>query len=221
MIVINSWPGLRAILSSGSSNITIDHDLDNVAVDQLAASSSGLSQGEGGDTVEVAMMASAGLMHQRQGVDRKDLVGTAGKCDPMTDIVAGVIDGQRLYTQSAVYARQEGPLCSEAQSILKFGQAHKHYRQQRSRVPFVVQQDMQMSQNVVMQHMGFVKNQYGMLLASCKISNVGGDSEEQCCGGCLGGDAQGKTKLSVEITPAKRWIVAVGQPKALTRQFLA
>jgi hypothetical protein len=75
-------------------------------------------------------------------------------------------------------------ISSSSDAVFHLGQAHQHERQERSLVPLVVQQNVQVVERVLMKQVGFIEEKHGVCSLFAEVLDMLRDGEEhrRCCG---------------------------------------
>ena len=93
-------------------------------------------------------------------------------------------------------------------------EADEDQRQERGAVPFVVGEDVQVVEDLLLHQMRFVEEESRVDPLGAQLSDMMGNFVKDSGGGRLGIEAEGKTELSIEVTPTESGVVAVGEPEA-------
>ncbi|AGP41570.1 hypothetical protein SCE1572_48020 [Sorangium cellulosum So0157-2] len=103
---------------------------------------------------------------------------------------------------------------AQRHAALEFRKAHKDDRQKSATVPLVVQEDMQMRHHVRVEQMGLVEQKHRVHLISAQLVDMPFDGEEQVRGARGRLQSERVAELAVEVAPAERRVMAVGQAES-------
>jgi hypothetical protein len=103
---------------------------------------------------------------------------------------------------------------------VELGQADQDERQERSAVPLVVEQDVKMVERVLVEEVRLVEEKDGMDAVLGQLLDVGRDRVEDCRRRGRGREPERDAELAVEVAPAERGVVAVGQAEAGMRDAM-
>ena len=156
---------------------------DEGAVDEAALFEGGEAEGVGGEAVEVSHGAVGGLMQEGQGVGVEEVAVAAGAAEAEAEVVGGVAGEERVDAQAGVEAGEEGAVFAQGESVGELGESDENQGQQGLGVPFVVEQDVQVVEGVLVQEMGFVEEEDGVAAFGGELLDVGGDGVKDAGGG--------------------------------------
>ena len=85
------------------------------------------------------------------------------------------------------------------EAVAQLGEADQDERKERSAVPLVVEEDVQMVERVLVEEVGFVEEKDRIDALPPELLDMGGDAMEDRRGGGVGSQADGQAKLAVEV----------------------
>ena len=159
-------------------------------------------------------LESSGLVEHGEGVGREDLAVGAGAAEAELHILGGVVDDHGPDGEPALDSRIERAVLAQLESVLEVGEAHEDERQEGSAVPFVIQEDVQMVEGVLVKQVCLVEQEDRVDAVASEVLDVGADGVEDGRRGGGRGQAEGLAELAVEVAAAEGGVVAVGQPVA-------
>src|SRR5690606_8647406 len=116
----------------------------------------------GGEPIEIAERAAGGLVQDGDRVGREDVAAASGAGEPGAEVVCGVVGCQGIDAEAAMDARRERAIPPDAQAVVEVAEADEDEREQRLRVPLVVEQDVEMVERVLVQEVRLVEQEDGM-----------------------------------------------------------
>ncbi len=194
--------------------------LDELAVDGLEFSSSGAAESFTGDTVDVAQATVGGLVEHGDGVGGKGRGLSANALEPVGDVFAGICWNGVAELDPGMDARPEGAILAQLEAVVHFGQTDEEDAEQGQAIPFVVGQDVQMVEDILVEQVGLVEQKHRVEALLAELLDVTGDFKENGSCGCFGREPERETELSIEVATTERSVVAVGEPEASFRQAL-
>jgi hypothetical protein len=117
-------------------------------------------------------------------------------------------------------ARGERAIAAEGEAIVELGQADQDEREERLAVPFVVEQDVEVIEGILVKQMGLVEQEDGMDAGGGELDDVRGDGMKHAGGGGRGHQAHGEAELAVEVTPAEGGVVTVGETEGALGELM-
>ncbi len=127
-------------------------------------------------------------------------------------------DHHRPDRQPPLDPRVERAVLAQLEPVLEVGEAHEDQRQQRAAIPFVIQEDVQVVERVLVKQVRLVEQEDRMDALSAEVLDVSADGVEDGGRRRSGGEAERLAELAIEVAPAERGVVAVGQSEAGLRQ---
>jgi hypothetical protein len=173
-------------------------------------------EASGRDAVEVAQVTAAGFVHEGDGVRGEDVAIGTGAAHTMRDVVGGVRGAGLTEGDAGVDARAERAILAQGEPVLELGQAHQHDREQRSGVPLVIGQDVQVLEDVLVQEVRFIEQEDRVDAFFAELLHVLVDGVEDCGRGGLWRETEREANMAVEVASAERRVVAVGQAEAVS-----
>ena len=175
------------------------------------------AQREGGEAVEVAVSAAGVLMEESDGTGGEQVLGATGEAEAVADVIGGVGFVGGRDAQSGVQAREQRFVDGGGESVVEFGEADQDDGEERAAVPFVVEEDMEVAEDVGVEQVRFVEEEDWVDAGGGELVDLGGDGVEDGGGGGLGREPERGADLTVEVAAAEGGVVAVGQAEALLR----
>src|SRR5689334_7141187 len=111
-------------------------------------------------------------------------------------------------------ARVQRAIVTKGEPLAKLGETDEDDRQQRATVPGVIEQDVQVIERVLVEQVRLVDQEHRMDALLGALLDVAGDGIEQGAGGGSRREAERDAELAIEVAPAERGIVVVGEPEA-------
>ena len=161
------------------------------------------------------------LVEQALGIVGEEVALTSGELEAESEVVRGVVGGERGDDESARDAGVEGAMSSKGESVDEIGESDEEEREKRSAIPLVIQQDVQVVEGVGVEQVRLVEKEDGMDALLPELLDVGADGVEDCRRGRRRGEAECDAELPVEVALSERRVVVVGQSVARSLEPLA
>jgi hypothetical protein len=120
-------------------------------------------------------------VQHRHRVGVEELALAPDTVKPDAQVLGGVFGRERLDAQPRVQPRVEAAVVTPRETVLELGQADKHERKKRPRVPLVVEQDVQVVDDVLVKQVRLVEEEDRVQPPLTEVLDVRGDGEEDRC----------------------------------------
>jgi hypothetical protein len=154
-------------------------------------------------------------MQECEGVGVEEVALAADAAEAEVEVLSGVAGKERLDAEACVDSREERAIFAEGESVGEFGESDEDQGQQGLGVPFVVEQDVQVVEGVLVQEVGFVEEEDGVAAFGGEALDVGGDGVKDACGSGRGSEAEREAELAIEVAASEGGVVTVGEAKAV------
>jgi hypothetical protein len=101
-------------------------------------------------------------MQERDAVGREDLAVAPSAPQAQGEVFGGVSGGKRFDGETAGEARIEGATSAEAETCFEIAEADEDEREQCLGVPFVIEEDMQMIERVLVKEVRLIEKEHRM-----------------------------------------------------------
>ena len=101
-------------------------------------------------------------MEERSGVGGEELAVAAGAAEAHSEVLGGVVGCEGVELEPVVKAREERSISPEGEAISQLGQPDEDEREERAAVPFVIEEDMQVIERVLVEKVGLVEEKHWM-----------------------------------------------------------
>ncbi len=132
---------------------------DDLTLDELLLTTSGLAEGGGGEAVDLAQGALRLLVQSREGVIGEQGALAAGGVEAETDVLCRVRHSGGGDQEAVVNAGEQGPVGPSREVGFELGEADEDERQEGLRVPLMIEQDVQVPQHVGVKQMRLVEEE--------------------------------------------------------------
>ena len=160
-------------------------------------------------------------MEEGDCVGGEDLAVGPGETHSMTDVLDGVVGGRGVDFEAMMDARVKRSIATHGESRVKLGQADEEERQQGSAIPFVIGQDVQVIEYVLVKQVSLVEKEDGVDLLFGEIFDVRADGVEDGGGSRRRREAERQADLSIEVAAAEGRVMAIGESESLLRETVA
>ena len=110
---------------------------EDISLDEFFLFSSGRAQGSSRESVGIAQGTGCGLVQDGEGIGREDVLGGADASEASTQVIGGVVGGERANAKTMRESGVQGSVSSKSKSVFEVGQADEYERQQGFGVPLV------------------------------------------------------------------------------------
>jgi hypothetical protein len=148
---------------------------DEITLDELLLAAGGEAEGGGGEAVEITERAEGGLVEHGDRVGGHDLAIAAGKMEAMPDVLGGVVGDKRVDAEPRVEPRVEERLCLRSSRAWSSGSptsTRDNSARQRPAIPFVVHEDMEMVEGVLVKEVRLVEEEDGVEAIAAELLDV-------------------------------------------------
>jgi len=114
-----------------------------------------------------------------------------------------------------VEAGEERAVLAEREAVGELWESDEDQGQEGLGVPFVVEEDVEVVEGVLVQEVGFVEEEDGVGALGGEHLDVGGDGVKDAGGGGGGSEAEGEAELAIEVAAPEGGVVTVGEAKAV------
>ena len=149
-----------------------DDAVYHVAFDELLLPACRFAKRGGGEAVDLPQARAGRLVQSASASAAKISRSAADATEPHADVLGGVVEGHGPDREPAIDAGVEGAVLSQLEAILELGEAHEDQGQQRATVPFVVQQDVQVVERVLVKQVRLVEQEDGMDALAAEVLDM-------------------------------------------------
>ena len=136
--------------------------LDELAVDTLQLAPCCAPERGRGESVDAAQMPAGGLVQDREGVGAEELAVSIGAAESVVHVLDGVLGERILEGEPGVHTRPEGAIAPQLHAVAQLGQPDEDEAQERSAIPLVVADDVQVVEHVLVEQVALVEQEDGV-----------------------------------------------------------